>query len=88
MSATGEGQKGQIPFQFTQAIIDLANIKTGWCYIAEATAPEWVMDASLSMPAAKPIDGRDWKRGFKVNVFSKSLFGEVSDMMGVCSSSV
>jgi hypothetical protein len=76
MSATGEGQKGQIPFQFTQAIIDLANIQTGWCMIAEAQAPEWVMDASLTQPAAKPTDGRDWKRGFKVSVFSKSLFGD------------
>lgn len=76
MSATGEGQKGQIPFQFTQAIIDLENIQTGWCLIAEAQAPEWVMDAGLTQPAAKPTDVRDWKRGFKVSVFSKSLFGD------------
>lgn len=69
------GENGQQQFQFTQAIFDLENIRTGWCLFVEATAPEWVMDANLQTPAAKPSDGRDWKRGFKVNLFSKSMFG-------------
>lgn len=74
-SWTQSSENGQVPFQFTQAIFDLDNIKTGWSFIAEASAPEWVMDASLAQMAPKPQDGREWKRGFKVNVFSSSMFG-------------
>jgi len=72
MSAEG----GPVDFDFTQAVFDLDQIKTGWCCIAEGEAPEWVMDASLEQPAAKPTDGRDWKRGFKVDVFSPKMFGD------------
>lgn len=74
MSRT-DGQNGQVPFTFTQAVIDLDNIVTGWCYIAEGEF-DWVQDESLTKAAAKPMDGRDWKRGFKVKLFSKSLFGD------------
>lgn len=72
MSRT-DGENGQIPFTFAQAIMDLENIKTGWCFIAEGEF-DWVGDESLAKVTPKPTDGRDWKRGFKVNLFSKSLF--------------
>lgn len=75
MSATDEGARGQIQFQFTQAIFDLENIKTGWCVIAEGEAPQWVMDEALDKPVVKPA-GENWKRGFKVSVMSKALFGD------------
>ena len=54
------------------AVFDLANIETGWAIFAEGQAPEWVMDPSLNKRAAKPQDGRDWRRGFKLLVFSES----------------
>lgn len=66
---------GVVPFSFTQAIFDLENIQTGWCLIAEGEAPQWVMDEALDKPAKHPNDGSDWKRGFKVNVYSEQLFG-------------
>ena len=60
--------------EWTHAVFDLANIQTGWGIFAEGQAPEWVMDPSLSKKAAKPQDGRDWRRGFKLLVFSDSAF--------------
>jgi len=75
MASTSSWQSRGEPFKFGQAVMDLENIRTGWCYIAEGTAPEWVMDGSLKDRAAKP-QGEGWKRGFKVDVFSKSMFGE------------
>lgn len=74
MSRT-DGQNGQLNFTFTAAIADLANIQTGWCHIAEG-AFDWKADASITHPAPKPVDGREWKRGFKLAFFSKTLFGE------------
>jgi hypothetical protein len=74
-SWTQSGEGGQQTFQFTQAVFDLENIKTGWSFIGEGQAPEWVIDASLSQMAPKPQDGREWKRGFKVDVYSSSMFG-------------
>tara|TARA_R110000803_G_scaffold104588_2_gene172796 strand:+ start:496 stop:1059 length:564 start_codon:yes stop_codon:yes gene_type:complete len=60
---------------FTQAVFDLENIKTGWCFIDAGVAPEWAMDASLEEPAARP-SGDGWKRGFKVDIYSKAMFGD------------
>lgn len=68
--STADGQ-----FQFTKAAFDLGNIKTGWCYLSAGTAPEWVMDADLENRAPRP-DGDDWKRGFKLNIMSKDMFGD------------
>jgi len=66
-----------VEFAFDQpAIFDLEQIKTGWGVFEMGVAPEWVMDASLSDPAPKPTDGREWKRGFQFNIFSKNMFGE------------
>lgn len=69
-------ENGLQNFQFTQMVFDLDNIKTGWCVFVEGMAPEWVMDESLTQMAAKPNDGKDWKRGFKIDVYSSALFGD------------
>ncbi len=61
------------------AMFDLAGIQTGWGIFAEGEAPEWVMDPSLAQKAEKPQDGREWKRGFKLNIYSQSAFGGVRE---------
>jgi len=71
MSAEG----GKQPFSFTKAAFDFANIETGWCAFEEGQGPQWVMDESLTKPAARP-DGENWKRGFKLKMFSKDMFGD------------
>ena len=68
------GTDGQEPVTWQHAIFDLANIQTGWGIFSEGMAPEWAMDPSLKMQAQKPQDGREWRRGFKVSVFSNSAF--------------
>ena len=69
-------ENGMQPFTFEQAVFDLENIQTGWAFFGAEQAPEWVMDQSLSQMAPKPQDGREWKRGFKINVYSQKMFGE------------
>lgn len=64
-------------FQFTKAAFDLGRIETGWCLLAENQTPQWVMDESIEKTAPRP-DGDGWKRGFKVNIMSKQMFGEES----------
>ena len=70
-----DGNFGDVEFRFQQAVFDLANIQTGWGLLQKGQAPEWVMDESISKRALKPSDGREWKRGFKVSIFSQELFG-------------
>ena len=74
MAGTASWSTADGSFQFTKAAFDLGNIQTGWCYLAQGQAPDWVMDANLETPAPRP-DGDDWKRGFKVNIMSKDMFG-------------
>lgn len=62
--------------QLKKAIFDLEKIRTGWCLFTEGGAPEWVMDESLEKRAPRPEGEGQWKRGFKVDVFSASAFGE------------
>ncbi len=73
------GSDGQEPVTWEHAIFDLANIHTGWGIFAEGQAPDWVMDPSLEKQAQKPQDGREWRRGFKLPVFSDSAFGGVRE---------
>ncbi len=61
------------------AIFDLANIQTGWGIFKEGAAPEWIMDPSLDKQAPKPQDGQDWRRGFKLKLFSESAFDGVRE---------
>lgn len=79
MASTSSWSTADGSFQFKSAAFDLANIKTGWCYLAEGTPPEWVMDNSITDTAARP-EGEGWKRGFKVNIFSPKMFGEEQPM--------
>jgi hypothetical protein len=75
------GSDGHEPVTWEHAIFDLANIQTGWGIFAEgqAPAPEWYMDPSLEKQTPKPQDGREWRRGFKVLLFSDSAFGGVRE---------
>ncbi len=73
------GSDGHEPVTWDHAIFDLANIQTGWGIFAEGQAPEWAMDPSLERKAPKPQDDRDWRRGFKLSVFSDSAFGGVRE---------
>jgi len=77
MASTGSWRKttedGMEDYDMTQAVFDLDNIETGWGLIQEAEAPQWVMDVD-GKSAPKP--GDEWKRGFKVPVFSPKLFGD------------
>ena len=63
---------GPEPVTWGHAIFDLANIETGWAIFAEGAPPEWVMDTTLQTQAPKPADGREWRRGFKVTMYSDS----------------
>ena len=75
MASTSSWSTSDGPFQFSKAAFDLANIKTGWCLLAEGQAPEWVMDETIEKTAARP-EGEGWKRGFKVNIMSAQMFGD------------
>jgi hypothetical protein len=68
-------EDGMKPFQLTQAIFDLASIRTGWGRFSENEPPQWVWDRSLTEPAPRPADG-EWKRGFRVMVLLPKEFGE------------
>tara|TARA_X000001388_G_scaffold26529_1_gene18677 strand:- start:1816 stop:2388 length:573 start_codon:yes stop_codon:yes gene_type:complete len=69
------GDYQDVKFEFSQAVFDFSNIRTGWAVFAKGMSPEWVMDESLTEQASKPDDGREWKRGFKVDIFSQQMFG-------------
>ena len=71
------GDYVNVTFEFGKAVFDFANIRTGWAVFATGVKPEWVMDESLTKQAPKPTDGRDWARGFKVDIFSEKMFGGV-----------
>lgn len=58
-----------------QFIMDLENISTGWGKFEAGQAPMWFWDADLSTPAPRPTED-GFKRGFKVNMFSKTSFGD------------
>ena len=61
------------------AIFDLTNIQTGWAIFTEGEAPEWMLDPSLDTKTPKPNDGRHWRRGFKVMVYSDSALDGVRE---------
>jgi len=53
----------------TGVVLDISNMKTGWCYSSGAAgeAPDWKMNASLSQFMPDPsTEGRDFKKGFKI----------------------
>ena len=61
------------------AIFDLAGIKTGWAVFEKDEPPEWKMDPSPAQRAPRPDKDREWKRGFKLNIFSDSVFGGIRE---------
>lgn len=63
-------------FQFKSAAFDLDRIETGWMLLAENQAPQWVQDESRDKLAQRPAGEGEWKRGFKVLLFSPKMFGE------------
>lgn len=71
---------GAAPVQLSEFVIDMAGLKTGWCLFREKSAPQWVMDKSLSEQVPRPSEEKDaqgsylWKRGFKVLMYSPSTF--------------
>lgn len=75
MASTSSWQTSDGPFTFKKGAFDLGQIRTGWCLLAEGQAPEWVMDDNIEKPASRP-EGENWKRGFKVNIFSREMFGD------------
>lgn len=83
MAQTASWQKstedGREDIELKHAVFDLANIQTGWGIFAEGQAPEWIFDPTLAKKAPRPPDGREWKRGFKLNVYSKSALDGVRE---------
>lgn len=65
----------QQPVEWQECIFDFANIKTGWGVFSEGVAPEWIWDMVLGQRAVQPSDGREWKPGFHVHMFSPQSFG-------------
>jgi len=59
-------------FEFDQAIFNLAGLRTGCADFPQGAAPDWAFDKSLGQRRPKP-DDRDWKRGFKMVIYSTSL---------------
>lgn len=76
MASTSSWENRDGAVKLSKAVFDLAKIKTGWCMFTEGGAPEWVMDVSLEQPSTRPTTEGQWKRGFKVEIFSKSAFGD------------
>lgn len=74
-------EDGKTNIDFTQAIIDLENIKVGWACIQTGQAPQWEFCPSLtqSIPRPEGVDDKGkplWKRGFSVKVYSTAMFGD------------
>lgn len=63
-------------FQFKSAAFDLGRIETGWMHLAEGQAPQWHMDESITKISPRPEGEGEWKRGFKVLMFSPKMFGD------------
>jgi hypothetical protein len=58
------------------AIFDLANIKLGWLYFNEGTAPDAVWDNGKAAQQPTP----QHKRGFSVNLFSPQKIGGLREL--------
>lgn len=69
-------EQGTQTINLPRCVFDLGNIRTGWGIFAENTPPEWVWDESLEKMADKPKDGREWKRGFGINILLPQEFGD------------
>ncbi len=86
-------KKGEVEVEVNNPtfVADFDNIKTGWFWFKEGSAPSIILDDSLSAPAPKPpqtfVDSqgktRDcYKRGFELKLFSQAAFGGVVVLNG------
>lgn len=62
---------------------DMATIRTGWVLFQQDGPPQKVWDPSLQQMADKPSDGRQWKRGFEVMVFSNAMIPRTTQKIGL-----
>lgn len=62
---------------------DMANIKTGWLFYPEGSAPQKVWDATSSQAAPRPTGPQKWKRGFEVMVFGNALIPGSQQKLGL-----
>jgi hypothetical protein len=88
---TKKDEQGAVEFEVANmtAIMDLANVRTGWFLFAAGVAPVKQYDPSLTEAAARPGEG--FKRGFEVDCFSeKNLLGvrEFASTAGVVIDSI
>lgn len=75
-------ESGRMPFSGFGAgvILDIENMKTGWCYSTgqKGVAPEWQWNASLSKFAPQPPDRAGdarWQRGFSIPLAYRDASG-------------
>ncbi len=83
--------EGEVEVNNPTFVADFENIRTGWMWFKEGSAPSIIFDASLANPAPKPAAQftdaqgkvRDcYKRGFELKLFSQNLFGGVVVLNG------
>lgn len=77
------GEGGAQEFTWTApAIMDVENIQLGWLLLKEGQRDwqPWVGNKPTPQP------GEDYKRGFSMQVFSKTLFGEDDAVREFCTS--
>lgn len=70
----------------TPIVFDFPKLQTGWKTF-DGGRPEWRPDPSTTEPTAKPDDGKEWQRGFLVNMFSKKAFGDANPIREWCDTS-
>lgn len=84
-----KGDSGDVEVMSPVFVADFANIRTGWLYFSAGSAPERVMDETLTHPAPKPdrtyTDDKGkvrdcFSRGFMLDLFSDACFGGVAEL--------
>jgi len=83
--------EGEVEVMNPTFVADFDNIRTGWFWFKQGSAPQIVWDTSLTEPAPKPTATftddkgkvRDcYKRGFELKLFSEQAFGGVVVLNG------
>ncbi len=83
--------EGEVEVTNPAFVADFENIRTGWFWFKQGSAPQIIFDTSLSEPAPKPAATftddkgkvRDcYKRGFELKLFSEQSFGGVVVLNG------
>lgn len=63
----------------SEVCLDLPTLQLGWRRFHNGRF-EFVADADRTSYTAKPDDDKEWKRGFKVNMLCKKVFGDANPM--------